>query len=105
VLCQKLAYAEKTAFDKRAVVLQKYHPLGMQMNLKTGVANGVLVVRKIQQCADLVNAILTNRAEFNIQVDEGGRILVERISSSVFRTVTDNEKLTNSFWNFWDGNS
>jgi len=101
VLCQKLAYAEKTAFDKRAVVLQKYHPLGMQMNLKTGVANGVLVVRKIQQCADLVNAILTNRAEFNIQVDEGGRILVERISSSVFRTVTDNEKLTNSFWNFW----
>jgi len=81
-LCKKLAEAEKIAFDKRAMVLQKYHPLGMQMNLKTGVANGVLVVRSITQCADLVHAILTNQAEFDVQADDGGQILTERNSRS-----------------------
>ena len=33
-LCRLLAHAESRAFDKRATVLQKYHPLGMQLNLK-----------------------------------------------------------------------
>jgi hypothetical protein len=101
-LCEKLAVAEKMAFDKRAVVLQKYHPLAMQMNLTTGVANGVMVVRSLDKCADLLNAILTNKAEFDIQTDVGCRVLVERNSASVFRVVTDNEKLTNSFWNLWN---
>jgi hypothetical protein len=101
-LCRTLAKAEKMAFDKRTMILQRYHPLGMQVNLKTGVANGVLVVRTIEQCADLLRAILTNKAEFDIQVDEGCRTLVERNSRSVFRVVTDNEKLTNSFWNLYE---
>ena len=100
-LCKALAEAERRAFDKRAAVLQRYHPLGMQMNLKTGVANGVMVVRSIPRCAELLNAILTNRAEFDLRVDEGGQTLVERISDSAFRAVTNNEKLTNSFWNLW----
>ena len=101
-LCVKLATAEKAAFDKRALVLQKYHPLAMQMNLKTGVANGVLVVRSVDKCAELLRAILTNWAEFDIKCDEGGHVLVERLSDSAFRAVTNNEKLTNSFWNLWN---
>ena len=100
-LCEHLARAEEKAFDKRALVLQKYHPLGMQMNLKTGVANGVLVVRTVEKCAEVVRAILTNKAEFDFGIDEGGQVLVERNSESVFRVVTNNEKLTNSFWNLW----
>lgn len=100
-LCLALAKAERIAFDKRAEVLQRYHPLAMQMDLTTGVANGVLVVRSIEKCADLLRAILTNGAEFDIRVDEGCRTLVESISGSVFRVVTDNEKLTNSFWNLY----
>ncbi len=101
-LCRGLAEAEVKAFDKRADVLQKYHPLAMQMDLKTGVANGVLVVRSIPDCADLLQTILTNAAEFDIKVDEWCRTLVERNSESVFRVVTNNEKLTNSFWNLYE---
>lgn len=105
-LCSKIAQAEKKAFDRRASILQKYHPLAIQTNLETGVANGVLVVRSINDCVELLRAILTNKAQFDIKVDEDdtdamGRILVERISGSVFRAVTGNEKLTNSFWNLW----
>lgn len=31
-------------YDRRAETLIKSHPLGLQVNLDTGVANGVLVV-------------------------------------------------------------
>jgi hypothetical protein len=101
-LCHGLAEAEAKAFDSRANVLKKYHPLGMQMDLRTGVANGVLVVRTIKDCADLLVAILRNKAEFSITAEDGSRTLVEKISESVFRVVTDNEKLTNSFWNLYE---
>lgn len=102
-LCQKLAQAERIAFDKRARVLMQYHPLGMQMDLQTGVANGVLVVRSADEAARLLRSILTNTAEFDIKYEPAGSILVERNSGSVFRAVTANEKLTNSFWNLWTG--
>jgi hypothetical protein len=87
------------AFDKRAAVLQRYHPLGMQMDLQTGVANGVLVVRNVNEAATLLRAILTNTAEFDIRVEPGSRNLVERNSESVFRAITNDEKIANSFWN------
>jgi hypothetical protein len=101
-LCGKIAEAERLAFEKRALVLQKHHPLAIQLNLETGVANGVMVVRNIDECAELLKSILTNRATFNIQAETGGHVLVEQRSGSVFRAVTDNEKLTNSFWNLWN---
>lgn len=101
-LCSKLAQAEKKAFDKRAEVLRRYHPLGMQLDLSTGVANGVMVVRRLESCANLLRAILTNATEFEINSEDGCRTLVESISRSVFRIVTDNEKLTNSFWNLYE---
>ncbi len=100
-LCQRLSEAENLAFDNRADVLKKYHPLAMQLDLSTGVANGVLVVRTVADCADLLGAMLRNVAEFDIRRDEGCRTLVERLSDSVFRVVTDNKKLTNSFWNLY----
>ncbi len=100
-LCQRFAEAESLAFDNRADVLKKYHPLAMQLDISTGVANGVLVVRTLADCADLLGAMLRNVAEFDIRRDEGCQTLVERISDSVFRVVTDNHKLTNSFWNLY----
>lgn len=34
-------------YNKRAKALKETHPLGIQVSLRTGVANGVLVVRTI----------------------------------------------------------
>jgi len=40
--------------------------------------------------------------EFEIKhYDEGYTGLIERYSGSVYRLITDNELLTNSFWNFF----
>lgn len=91
----------KALYDSRAETLQKHHPLSLQVNLDSGVANGVLVVRKVSQCAMLVRGILLRQLEFDIEENERQWLLRERISGSVYRVVTKNELLTNSFWNFY----
>ena len=91
----------KALYDRRAETLQNHHPLGLQVKLDTGVANGVLVVRKIAQCALLVRKILLRGLEFDIEETHHSWLLRERISRSAYRVVTKNELLTNSFWNFY----
>lgn len=101
--CTVLAEAEGRIYDKRAKTLQSAHPLGIQVNLATGVANGVLVARDIDTCAKLVYRILTNQLEFRICDDTESDcwVLEETLTGSVFRVVSRNQKLTNCFWNFY----
>ncbi len=74
----------------------------MQIDLNSGVANGVLVVRDINTCVNVLRGILTNSLNFEIKhSDEGYTGLIESYSGSIYRIVTDNELLTNSFWNFF----
>jgi len=169
-LCKLLAIMEAYNFDKRARTLQETHPLAIQVDLQSGVANGVLVVRNAKDCALLIQSILKKSLQFTIKhakvfdlreqdyeslmsakpqltdklsYDRGKRtlyvdkdlsseelsdlsefskeaacpealripfqrfdqqglhILEERVSGSPFRVVTNDEKLTNSFWNFY----
>jgi hypothetical protein len=100
-ICKIVSIIDKIIYDKRAQVLKKTHPLAIQVNLNTGVANGVLVVRNYEDCSNLIRNILTNSLSFRIKNDEGITILKEKISGCPFRVVTDDEKLTNSFWNFY----
>jgi len=92
-------------YNKRAETLKESHPLGIQVNLDTGVANGVLVVRSSQECAELIFRIITRRLEFRIEkkslngVDY--HVLRETISDSIFRVMTGDAMLTNSFWNYY----
>lgn len=91
----------KVHYDYRARTLRESHPLGIQVNLQTGVANGVLVVRSVPDCARLVRNIVTHRLEFNLEEDDKFIVLRERISGCIFRVVTRDEMLTNTFWNFY----
>jgi len=104
-ICKILAIAEHHNFERRADNLRENHPLAIQVDLQFGVANGVLVVRHVKECANLLKRILTNSMEFTIKYigkrGKGITILEEIISKSPFRVVTDDEKLTNSFWNFY----
>jgi hypothetical protein len=102
-ICTVLAIAERYNFDKRAAVLKEVHPLSIQVHLESGVANGVLVTRTVQECGEVLSNLLTNRLNFVIEFDEKRKctLLREKISQSPFRVVTDYEKLANSFWNFY----
>jgi len=104
-ICRVLAIAESYNFERRAQLLKERHPLSMQVDLQSGVANGVLVVRNHKECSELLYRILTNSMEFIIshegKPEKGYTILKEKISMSPFRVVTDYERLTNSFWNLF----
>lgn len=101
--CEVVAIADKDFYDERARILKESHPLAIQINLSNGVANGVLVVRKIDDCAKLLYNIITNRLEFDLGKNEEMDFwyLKERISQSIYRVVTGDKKITNSFWNFY----
>ncbi|REJ88264.1 MAG: hypothetical protein DWQ35_19995 [Planctomycetota bacterium] len=102
-LCRLLAVSEKRLYDGRARTLAQVHPLGIQVNLETGVANGVIVVRNVVDCATVLRKVVTNSLEFDLVDDkrDGMWFLKERVSGSVYRVVTKDRKLTNCFWNFY----
>lgn len=97
----RLQRAVKTHYDRRANTLRDSHPLGVQVNLATGVANGVLVVRRISECAELVRRIVTRTLQFTLAEEKGSTVLREVVSQSVFRVATGDQMLSNAFWNFY----
>lgn len=102
-ICRIIAASEARIYDKRAKTLKESHPLGIQVHLDTGVANGVLVVRTKEDCAELVRRVLTNRLAFELQEDDQAQMwyLRETISGCIFKVVSKDPKLTNCFWNFY----
>jgi len=100
-LCTVLAIVERHYFNKRALTLRETHPLAIQVHLTDGVAHGVLVVRSAEQCAKILYGILTNKLLFSIKHPYMMTELREKISNSPYRVVTEDRKLTNSFWNFY----
>ena len=104
---RKILYQKvESHYSNRANALKKLHPLGIQVYLDSGVANGVLVVRNVEDCSNLLRAILTNSMDFYIdrKVEENGEeyfYLKEKISDSIFRLITGDRILTNTFWNFY----
>jgi hypothetical protein len=89
-------------YNKRAETLNNTHPLGLQVNLSTGVANGVLVVRSTEDCTRLLQSILLNKMEFYIEeIENKFTVLRERISKCIYRVATKDNFLVNSFWNFY----
>ena len=99
--CRVIAKAEKAVYDKRAETLKDSHPLAGQVNLDTGVANGVLVVRTIQDCASLLRRVLLSDMELAVREENGMWYLREKISGCIYRVVTNDRKLNNCFWNFY----
>lgn len=88
-------------YDRRASTIKDSHPLGIQVSIFTGVANGVLVVRSVDDCAKLVRKVLTGRLQFEIDEYPAYVSLRETVSDCAFRVVTRDEMLTNSFWNHY----
>jgi hypothetical protein len=94
----------KAMYDDRAKKLKEVHPLGLQVHLETGVANGVLVARTVEECAQLLHGIMLCDLQFEIEEPTSEMpltLLREKATKSVFRVVTEDELLTNTYWNFY----
>jgi hypothetical protein len=92
-------------YDDRYKTLVESHPLGIQVDLETGVATGVLVVRDIESCASLIRSHVLKIVEYEIfeKIEDAGEYtyLKEKISGCIYRVVTGDIVLTNAYWNFY----
>ena len=101
-LQHELVRLDEEQFERKAGLLKEKHPLGIQVNLDTGVANGVLVVRTLTECAHVMKQIVTNRLALRIERDNNGSLrLVEERTNCTYRIMVSDPVLANSFWNFY----
>ncbi len=78
------------------------HPLLRLVEFKTGVVNGALVTQDLPHVAVLLDRIFSNQMEYNLEKKantEGYYLLKERLTKSTFRIITDDQLLTETFWN------
>lgn len=80
-----LADGRQVDLDKRANTFRVGHPLGLQINVETGVAHGIIVVRTAAQCAQMLRKVILHERAFTIR-HEGGNFLLDEIETkSVLR--------------------
>lgn len=85
-------------FESRAKLFRDTHPLALQVIVRSGVLNGILVTRSVPDCARLLRGVLANSLEFDVEVDEGNYRLVEKLTRSTLRVVSRHRLLTFAFW-------
>jgi hypothetical protein len=103
-------------YDRRANTLLHSHPLGLQIHLETGVANGILVARTAADCRELIEDVLSRDLSFEISAKKGStgpemidldapvdwdRYLIEQRTGSVYRVIVGDQLVSNAFWNWY----
>ena len=84
-------------FEERAKMFREIHPLALQVILSTGVLNGILVVRTVEQCSVVLEALLRNSLQLTMVKDEKNYRLVEDTTRSTVRVISRHELLGNAF--------
>jgi hypothetical protein len=87
--------------DSKAELLRVDHPLGLQIDISTGVAHGIIVVRSPEDCAKMLRKVLLRETTFTIRHEKGNFLLEETETKSVLRVVSDDPYLTHAFWTFF----
>jgi hypothetical protein len=90
-------------FERRAKLFREIHPLALQVILSSGVLNGILVVRSVEQCARILRALLENTLDLDYNYDAMNYKLVERITGSTVRVISRHRLLRNAFEAFYAG--
>ncbi len=93
--------ANAITFENRARLFRERHPLALQVILSSGVLNGILVVRSVAQCGDILAKLIENDLDLDLQKDEMNYRLVERITKSTLRVISRHRLLSNAFQTFY----
>lgn len=88
-------------FESRARIFREVHPLALQVILSSGVLNGILVVRSVESCAEVLRALVENKLVLDLVHDEENYRLVERLTGSTIRVISRNNLLINAFDAFY----
>lgn len=97
----KILVATAVNFEKRAHVFREVHPLALQVILSSGVLNGILVVRSIDECAEILYSLIKNTLDLEVIKDELNYRLVEKLTGSTIRVISRHQLIQNAFESFY----
>jgi transcriptional regulator with XRE-family HTH domain len=86
------------SFESRARTFRDIHPLSLQVIVRSGVVNGILVTRSVQSCAKVLRGVIENNLRTRVEPEENNYRLVEQETKSTLRVVSRHQLLTNAFW-------
>jgi transcriptional regulator with XRE-family HTH domain len=89
--------ANAVRFERRAQVFREIHPLALQVILSSGVLNGILVARSVEQCAQVLSCLIENNLRLHLRKDELNYRLIEEVTGSTVRVISRHHLLRNAF--------
>ncbi|MDQ5965958.1 MAG: hypothetical protein QG625_2113, partial [Cyanobacteriota bacterium erpe_2018_sw_39hr_WHONDRS-SW48-000098_B_bin.30] len=84
-------------FEKRSEVFREIHPLALQVILSSGVLNGMIVVRSVESCSDILKSLIVNKLKLSLEVDEHNYRLVETTTRSTIRVISRHSLIGSAF--------
>lgn len=78
------------------------HPLSRLIEFETGVAVGAMVTDSTETVSILLHRILENEMEYELEQSKPDYLhLKEKLTESVDRLQSNDEMLTETFWNYY----
>ncbi len=88
--------------DRRHRFYRDVHPLSRLIEFETGVAVGAMVTDELGEVSELLYRIFENRMQYEFEQPKPGYLrLKEKLTSSVVRLQTNDEMLSETFWNYY----
>ena len=88
--------------EQRRRFYRDVHPLSRLVEFDTGVAVGALVTDRLEDVSELIHRTLENRMEYCLEQPKPGFLrLKDKLTDSVVRLQTNNQLLTEAFWNHY----
>ncbi len=88
--------------EQRSRFYRDVHPLSRLIEFETGVAVGAMVTDSPEEVSQLLCRIFQNRMEYRLEQPKRGFLrLKEKLTDSVVRLQTDDQLLSEAFWNHY----
>ena len=91
--------------EDKARFYREVHPLCRLIEFNTGVAIGVMVADAPDKVKVLLSRLLRNKMQYRLELHpsrEGYLLLKEQLTNSVVRLQTNDQMLTETFWNHYN---
>ncbi len=90
--------------DQKSRFYREVHPLSRLIEFNTGVAVGAMVTSDIATVKELISRLLENKMQYSLEQHpsrKGYLLLKEKLTESVVRLQTNDQMLTETFWNHY----
>ena len=88
--------------EQKSRFYRDVHPLSRLIEFETGIAVGAMVTDSLQEVSDLLYRIFENKMEYILEQPKPGYLrLKESLTGSVVRLQTNDEMLSETFWNYY----